>query len=707
MLPRQGNWRLTVDLPRWLASSPFVETSGECADYYLVPSYPHNCVSDRKGKLCGDANTARAFDYIRTRWPWWNRTAREGKARHLMLLPCDDGPGGCAYDRPIVPNKWSPGAMPPAEQDERNRVSDFRDAADAAYLRRTWGDDWERLNPASPSRLLVFLTLNGAADGLLHPRGACRACFAHGVDIRLPTPEAHECGPHCGLPGSDGVAVRRLLLASRAAVGPWADERRPLGIDAASEHAQRRRSSNCTLFWAGTVRGWMNPERRQLVRHMGQPGLCVRNTACSPPPPAKSAKASQQRRDSVSDESCAEGGEGTLGPAHRAPSLPAAMARSRFCFSPRGWNGGDSDRYLPALLYGCVPVFSDRLEALPLHEHPDVDWHAAALSADAKALPRVASLLARVSPQAEASLRASPRRFWQRMLFTSRDFGRDYVEPLQHASQRGGGGGLRSGHGGHGGHGDHGGHGGHGGRGDGPPCTHRRCCARCSPAAHAGCRLNERPRARAASAAVARFHADLGARLRRLGIRALPNGSSLPGEAAEAGRAVCEAQRSHLGEDGTRDALISLVEILRERLQTPPAPLEPWHAPRHDDGGASPQHGGNGNGVVEDPRGPLRVFRDGTAVVAAAEASDLGEPHRATSSCGASAGRATHRALDEGWFRRRARWYERHLDQVTADDGAKAVRPAASEDSSDSESALPGGLRFAPVIRVAAAHRCW
>ena len=27
---------------------------------------------------------------------------------------------------------------------------------------------------------------------------------------------------------------------------------------------------------------------------------------------------------------------------------------------------GDSDRYLPALLYGCVPVMSDPLEALPL-----------------------------------------------------------------------------------------------------------------------------------------------------------------------------------------------------------------------------------------------------------------------------------------------------------------------------------------------------
>ena len=41
----------------------------------------------------------------------------------------------------------------------------------------------------------------------------------------------------------------------------------------------------------------------------------------------------------------------------------------------------DKQRYLAALLYGCVPVMSDRLEALPLHEHPEVHWHAAALAA--------------------------------------------------------------------------------------------------------------------------------------------------------------------------------------------------------------------------------------------------------------------------------------------------------------------------------------
>ena len=30
------------------------------------------------------------------------------------------------------------------------------------------------------------------------------------------------------------------------------------------------------------------------------------------------------------------------------------MPRSVFCGSPPGWNGGDSNRYLPALVHGCT-----------------------------------------------------------------------------------------------------------------------------------------------------------------------------------------------------------------------------------------------------------------------------------------------------------------------------------------------------------------
>ena len=95
---------------------------------------------------------------------------------------------------------------------------------------------------------------------------------------------------------------------------------------------------------------------------MHQPGLCVRNTVCAELP-----------------RSCPEG-EGTIGPGNMSRgggpgswSLATAMAAAHFCFSPRGWDMGDSDRYLPAVLHGCVPVMSDRVEGMPLQEHPGLD----------------------------------------------------------------------------------------------------------------------------------------------------------------------------------------------------------------------------------------------------------------------------------------------------------------------------------------------
>ena len=60
-------------------------------------------------------------------------------------------------DRPLIPNKWSPGVLSVAAQNRRNHVNNFLNRSDANYIRRTWGGMWEQLNPASPSRLVFFL----------------------------------------------------------------------------------------------------------------------------------------------------------------------------------------------------------------------------------------------------------------------------------------------------------------------------------------------------------------------------------------------------------------------------------------------------------------------------------------------------------------------------------------------------------------------
>ena len=58
--------------------------------------------------------------------------------------------------------------------------------------------------------------------------------------------------------------------------------------------------------------------------------------------------------------------------------IEKGMSSSQFCFVPYGTVGGYGGRYLPATLFGCIPVIwqvNKKLRtALPFEELPDVDW---------------------------------------------------------------------------------------------------------------------------------------------------------------------------------------------------------------------------------------------------------------------------------------------------------------------------------------------
>ena len=91
----------------------------------------------------------RAGARTRTRTRALNRTLALALAPTLTLT--------LTLDRPLIPNKWSPGVLSVAAQNRRNHVNNFLNRSDANYIRRTWGGMWEQLNPASPSRLVFFL----------------------------------------------------------------------------------------------------------------------------------------------------------------------------------------------------------------------------------------------------------------------------------------------------------------------------------------------------------------------------------------------------------------------------------------------------------------------------------------------------------------------------------------------------------------------
>eukprot|EP00964_Phaeocystis_antarctica_P155646 scaffold124909_cov57-Phaeocystis_antarctica.AAC.1 len=144
LMPKGNRWRLGNQLTEWIATSVYFEPDGDCADYFLMPGHVDNVASREDMRPLGDIRNSRLFDYVRHRWPWWNRTVLAGTARHMVLLPCDHGPGDCGWDRPIMPHKYWP-PKNPATRPPRNEA--------VAEIRRVWGADWELLNPASPRRL--------------------------------------------------------------------------------------------------------------------------------------------------------------------------------------------------------------------------------------------------------------------------------------------------------------------------------------------------------------------------------------------------------------------------------------------------------------------------------------------------------------------------------------------------------------------------
>ena len=258
LLRRPTPWRLVYDVGAWIRKSPHWERQGDCADYFFVPMHPENMVN---GRMTGDASFARLYAYIRETWPYWNRTVDAGTARHFHMLPCDHGPGDCGYDRPLIPNKWSPGMHSLVQQNQRNHVVGFLNRSDANYIRRTWGGMWEQLNPSSPARLVFYLVYNGWADQLRSKVGQCRSCFHAGLDVRA-TPPAHthvaaRAHPSCNTHLTP-IALRRsadlmqpvLTLSFFFCADPATDARgarvwpvvrpRPQGPAAAEEAAARQ-----------------------------------------------------------------------------------------------------------------------------------------------------------------------------------------------------------------------------------------------------------------------------------------------------------------------------------------------------------------------------------------------------------------------------------------------------------------------------------
>ena len=330
-----------------------------CADYFFMSN------QEAAGGVKSTEKVILMFARLARRYPFWNRSLHEVQARHLLLSPCDHGPGDCMYDRRI----------------------NFRPSTPEAQVPRA-------LNPASAQRKVAYLGTNGMPGGTNH--------HIHGLDIRLPQGEEHNCGPLCGsrsLPQREARHVLRQL-------SPWSMDR---GV--AERLDMLRAPRPLRLFFSGKIDGGGGGNRDQLMRRLARrPGFLLRDTS--------GTQHTVEGRSNYTAGSAAAAAMAGL-ELSGLDLMARGMASSDFCLSPLGQNDGDSDRYLPAILYGCIPIFLSPGEEPPFSEVPHlIPWRNISLrlgTEDAAQLPRI---LARIGPAQVVAMRLAMAPVWRRLLWT-------------------------------------------------------------------------------------------------------------------------------------------------------------------------------------------------------------------------------------------------------------------------------------------------
>lgn len=102
------------------------------------------------------------------------------------------------------------------------------------------------------------------------------------------------------------------------------------------------------------------------------------------------------------------------------------MSNSTFCYCPLGHDAGDTDRYIPAILFGCIPVMLTTSVkhgrpvpmAMPFEEHPDIDWSSFSVQVPLEELATLHETLAALTHSDLRRMRHAMSRVWRRFLWT-------------------------------------------------------------------------------------------------------------------------------------------------------------------------------------------------------------------------------------------------------------------------------------------------
>jgi hypothetical protein len=312
----------------------------------------------------GDYGGVAYYDWMAAHYPAWNEAVSSGAPSFLLFHFCD-AMTHCGYA-----------------------------GTHGDWLRAEGGAPLDpAISPVSASRVVRHIVWNGRADGADAGMRTCHSCTQAARDIVVPTAE-NACGPFCG---SNRTVLQRWAV--------WHSDT-PRTLRKAREYVASWSARPHRVFWAGTVsphllaaRGFEHTDDVSgrgvfYNTHRAAPGFFLHQTydwdANKPTPLA-------------------------------VPMLEL-MRNATFCFSPLGTHGGDQDRYLPALLTGCIPIMLRSVYEAGVRQPvvfpfaQVIHWERIAVVIDADDVSRLPEILDAVDV---ADKRAHVFRMWRHLLWTS------------------------------------------------------------------------------------------------------------------------------------------------------------------------------------------------------------------------------------------------------------------------------------------------
>jgi hypothetical protein len=253
----------------------------------------------------------------------------------------------------------------------------------------------------------MYLTWNGRADGADSGNTqACTGCVQRGKDIVLPTAQ-NACGPLCG----------DATLEELRRVAVW-DTNTPTSLIHAISYVKSWPERQYWMYWTGQVKLELQRDTADTQNDISGRGEFYRLFHRRNDSFVRNSYVWQ--RDEAVDKSM--------------PRILNTMRNSTFCYSPLGRVGGDHDRYIPALLTGCIPVILKSVVVGHKRQHivqpfeDIINWDSIAVLIHADEMTNLTDILSRTNI---VSKRAHVHSVWRKLLYTS--FYGSYLKETQEA----------------------------------------------------------------------------------------------------------------------------------------------------------------------------------------------------------------------------------------------------------------------------------